>query len=189
MNVNAFMRNSTIRINGTGNTVEIHGELYNYQVLIEGNNNSIFVGEKSILLGGTMSEIDDGNEIIIGDCVGIQKGTRIISMEGKKICIGSHCEISYDIEFRNSDAHSLFAEKERSYIRTNPAKDIIIGDNVWIAQQTLILKGTNIGNGCVIGAKSLVHKLQAEPNCLITGSPAKVVRSGIKWIPERRSEL
>ena len=50
---------------------------------------------------------------------------------------------------------------------------IIVGDNVWIAWDVLILPGVTIGNDVVIGAGSLV-KRNISSNSLAIGNPAKV---------------
>ena len=52
---------------------------------------------------------------------------------------------------------------------------IEIGNKVWIGESVIILKGVRIGNGCVIGAGSIV-KHDIPENCIALGSPAKVVK-------------
>lgn len=42
------------------------------------------------------------------------------------------------------------------------------------------MKHVDIGNGCAIGTGSLVDK-KFKSNCLIAGSPAKIVRDSIVW--------
>lgn len=65
--------------------------------------------------------------------------------------------------------------------RINVPKPISIGANVWVGEHTSIMKGSVIPAGCVVGAKSLVTKVFDEPNCVIAGNPAKVVRRHISW--------
>ncbi|MEE3607520.1 sugar O-acetyltransferase [Avibacterium paragallinarum] len=55
------------------------------------------------------------------------------------------------------------------------ALPIIIGNNVWIGGNTVILGGVTIGDNSVIGAGSLVNK-NIPANSLAMGSPAKVIR-------------
>ncbi|MFQ1013882.1 sugar O-acetyltransferase [Avibacterium paragallinarum] len=55
------------------------------------------------------------------------------------------------------------------------ALPIIIGNNVWIGGNTIILGGVTIGDNSVIGAGSLVNK-NIPANSLAIGSPAKVIR-------------
>lgn len=51
---------------------------------------------------------------------------------------------------------------------------VIIGDNVFIGFQSLILSGVRVGNNVIIGAGSIVTKDVPE-NCIVSGNPAKVI--------------
>ncbi len=53
---------------------------------------------------------------------------------------------------------------------------VVIGNNVWIGDKATILSGVSIGDGCIIGANSVVtHSI--PPYSLAVGSPAKVIKS------------
>lgn len=52
---------------------------------------------------------------------------------------------------------------------------ITVGSKVWIGGKAIVLAGTNIGDGCVIGAGSVVTK-DIAPYSLAVGNPAKVIR-------------
>lgn len=52
--------------------------------------------------------------------------------------------------------------------------DITIGDNVWLADNVIVLAGVTIGDNCVVGAHSLVrHDLPSNSVC--AGNPARVL--------------
>lgn len=54
-------------------------------------------------------------------------------------------------------------------------KPIIIGNNVWLCANVIVLPGVTIGDNCVIGAGSVVlHDVPA--NCFAAGNPARVIR-------------
>ncbi len=55
------------------------------------------------------------------------------------------------------------------------AKPIVIGDNVWVGGNVVILGGVTIGDNVVIGAGSVVTK-DIPPNSLAVGNPCKVLR-------------
>lgn len=59
--------------------------------------------------------------------------------------------------------------------KTVIAKEVTIGDNVWIASRAIILGGVTIGNNSVIGAGSVVTK-DIPPNCFAAGNPARVIK-------------
>lgn len=51
----------------------------------------------------------------------------------------------------------------------------IIGNDVWIGAQAIIMKGISIGNGAIIGAGSVVTK-DIPPYAIAVGNPAKVIK-------------
>ena len=54
-------------------------------------------------------------------------------------------------------------------------KDVVIGNDVWIAHGSTILSGVHIGNGSVIGANAVVTK-DVEPYSIVGGNPAKLIK-------------
>lgn len=89
-----------------------------------------------------------------------------------KITIGDNCVIASGVNIIDSNGHQLIS-KNRTIDRDEP-KPIAIGNNVWIGMNVIILKGTIIGNNCVVAAGSVV-KGNFSDNSIIQGNPAKVV--------------
>jgi chloramphenicol O-acetyltransferase type B len=56
-----------------------------------------------------------------------------------------------------------------------PAGDTVIGNDVWIGSEAIIMPGVTIGHGAVIGARALVTK-NVEPYTIVGGNPAKPIR-------------
>lgn len=88
----------------------------------------------------------------------------------------------------------VFKHNNRSYLRfasfynedgerINNPKDVVIGDHVWIAPNSVVMKGAVIGNGSIVGSHSMINKV-IPANCLVVGMPGKVVKEGIKWTRE-----
>lgn len=184
--ITQWIRHTKITIHGNNNKIVINGIVNNCGFAIEGDNCQISIGEGCILMESIFGAHDNGSIISIGKNVGMQRNSRIVSMEGKTIQIGDDCMFSYDLEIRNSDGHSIFKQDDSGQIyRSNNAQDIIIGDKIWIAQQVLILKDVVVGDGSVIGVKSLLHKVRCENNSLIVGNPAKRVGAVSSWSDKR----
>jgi acetyltransferase-like isoleucine patch superfamily enzyme len=169
-----------MEIKGTNNQVVIGSgtNIYNLQIVIYGNNNTLIIGENCVV-GGLLEMFGNGNEITIGTQT-LAPHTRLIAHGGKYIRIGEKCLIAGSTDIRTTDSHSILnAEGER----INPDESIEIGDRVWIAREVMILKGTVIGSDSVIGARSVVTK-KVPSNVVAVGIPARVVRTNISWLIE-----
>jgi len=113
-------------------------------------------------------------KIIIKDSVDLNGCS--ISCRSKLIEIGEGTMIAPNCTIMDSDFHALWPPEER---RSNPAferdKSVIIGKNVWIGSQSVILKGVKIGDNSIIGARSVVTKDVPE-NSLAVGNPARIIK-------------
>lgn len=67
------------------------------------------------------------------------------------------------------------------------AGKVVIGDNVYIGREVCILKGTQIGNNVIIGAKSLVNK-DIPSNCIAAGVPARKIMNLDEYFAKRKTE-
>lgn len=149
-------KNSKIKI---GENVRINSSLFS---------NLIGLYQRTIIVTRTCN-----SEIIIGDNVGIS-GTTIYAR--KSIKIGDNTLIGANTKIIDNDFHPIEIryrnENNKAKIRS---KEIIIGKNCFIGCNTLILKGTNLGDGCVVGAGSVVCG-EFPNDCVIAGNPAKIIR-------------
>lgn len=57
---------------------------------------------------------------------------------------------------------------------TSEEKPVTIGDDVWIGDSVILLPGTKIGNGVVIGAGAVVRG-EIPDFAIVTGNPAQIV--------------
>ena len=53
--------------------------------------------------------------------------------------------------------------------------DIVIGNDVWIGYEALIMAGVHIGNGAIIGSRAVVTK-DVPPYTIVGGVPARLIR-------------
>ena len=64
--------------------------------------------------------------------------------------------------------------------------DIVIGNDVWIGYDAIIMAGVTIGDGAIIGTRAVVTK-DVEPYSIVGGVPAKEIRK--RFTPEEITRL
>lgn len=145
----------------------------------------------------TLINISDSGQIIIKDDVHIGQGA-ILNVKqnavlylGKnfaisgttsiicnnRIVFGDDVQLSWNSLIADGDAHEIYSE---SGGLINPKGEIIIGNKVWIAANTTVLKGSVIQDNTVVASNSLVNRNIVEGSCIIGGCPAKVLKK-IGW--------
>jgi len=147
-----------------------------------GRNNRIVIHKNARLNDITFWTEDDNNLIEIGCGSSMEGQSQLAACEGTSIIIGDDCMFSHQVNLSTTDSHSI---EDLEGNRINQAKDIQIGNHVWIGQKTLVLKGSSVADNCIVGAYSLVNKKLTETNSIYAGHPAHKVKEGINWNRER----
>lgn len=150
---------------------------------IIGHNNTIHIGANCTIGTGCSFWMEGDNiEVVIGDGCTFTRRVHLNAQEhSRKILIGKDCMFSNHITVRTSDSHPIYSMYDNE--RINPARDVIIGSHVWIAPDTKVMKGANIGSGCIIGSNTMVNK-EIPCNSLAVGMPAKIVKTKVRWTRE-----
>lgn len=134
----------------------------------------VFKGEAHIGHGAILSCV--GGVMTVGDNFAVSGSTSFVCY--KEITIGHDVQFAWESLVMDSDAHKIYGQ-DGKYM--NEDKPVIIGDKVWLACKNTILKGTIIGNNCVVGACSLLNRDYTADNVIIAGSPARVVKNISGW--------
>lgn len=110
---------------------------------------------------------------------------------GDKLIIGKFCAIARDVKFIMNGANhkisgistypfQIFGNgwaKVMPDMKDLPYKgDTVIGNDVWIGFDSLIMPGVNIGNGTIISSRSVVVS-DVEPYTIVGGNPARQIRA------------
>ena len=109
----------------------------------------------------------------------------------EKLIIGKFCSIACGTKFLfNCANHTLKSlstytfplfyeewELEKSNITTawDNKGNIVIGNDVWIGYEAVIMAGVHIGDGAIIAARAVVTK-DVPPYTIVGGTPAKEIR-------------
>ena len=108
---------------------------------------------------------------------------------GDKLIIGKFCQIAAGVEFvMNGANHQMNAattypfytmegwEMPPPTVDALPFKgDTVIGNDVWIGQNAVILPGVHIGDGAIVGANSVVGS-DVAPYSIVAGNPMRLIR-------------
>lgn len=127
--------------------------------------NLIGVNRKCIL-----STHSKNASLILGTNCGLS-GTVIGCKE--KILIGNNVLFGANTLITDFDWHGIQPDQRRN--TTGDAKEIIIGNNVFIGYGSVVLKGVTIGDNSVIGANSVVTK-NIPANVIAGGNPCRVIK-------------
>lgn len=124
-------------------------------------------------------EGDTSKKLIIGKNCKLGDNVHIVANE--KVIIGDNCLMASKI-FISDTNHGDYSKAATGSSPDIPPdgrplcmKPVSIGNNVWIGENVCILLGVSIGNGCIIGANSVVSK-DISGNCIAAGSPARIIK-------------
>jgi len=118
---------------------------------------------------GVWGRDQDSGRIVVGDYVLISPGTRISASD--EITIGNSVMIANGVYVTDSDWHGMY---DRT-LRDERVTPVHIGDNVWLGDHCVVLKGVTIGENSVVAANAVVTR-DVPSNVIVAGSPAKVVK-------------
>lgn len=111
--------------------------------------------------------------IKIGNNVGIS-GATIYAR--KSIEIGDNTCIGGNVKILDNDFHPIEIEARRQDIKEKiGTKPVVIGKDCFIGCNSIILKGTELGDGCVVGAGAVVSG-RFKAGSVIAGNPAKIIK-------------
>ena len=112
---------------------------------------------------------DAQGHIDIGDYCLLCPGVRLDS--ASSIRIGSNTMLASSVYITDADWHDIY-DRARPIGRSAP---VVLDDNVWIGDGTIVCKGVTVGANSVIGAGSVVAA-DIPANVIAAGNPARVIR-------------
>lgn len=146
---------------------------------------SISIGEGSVLCSRTTQTALGVNHPVViraikpGAVLSIGSKVRMSGVTicaATKIIIGDRCVIGANATIVDTDFHSMdpLVRSSLNDFADAVSKPVIIGNDVFIGGNSIILKGVTVGNGAVIGSNSVVTK-NVPAGIIVAGNPAKPV--------------
>ncbi len=124
--------------------------------MIRSGKGTYFAGDPSLLWA-------DGSEFIVGKFCSIGNGL-VVYLGGNHPVDGISA-----FPFEEMFLHIPIEWKDHS------KGNVVIGNDVWIGAHVILMSGCSIGNGCVIGAHSVMRK-SIPPYSIAYGNPCRVIR-------------
>lgn len=149
-----------------------------------------------------LKNIVKGENIIVGDYtyyddshdpMGWERNNVLFTYQffGEKLIIGRYCCLAEGSTFIMGAANhrlssvttypfsvvgGLLRELSTPHIDELPHKgDTVVGNDVWLGLDAVVMPGVRLGDGCIVAAKSVVTK-SFEPYSIIGGNPARLIR-------------
>ena len=160
-----LLKGIPVIISQKGSTIEIGN---NVTIKSSFLSNLIGLYQRTIIVART-----NNSKIKIGNNVGMS-GVTIYARNS--IEIGDNTLIGGNTKILDNDFHPLEINDRNNDIKEKiKSKPIKIGKNCFIGCNAIILKGTTLGDGCIVGAGSVVSGT-FDANSVIVGNPGKVVK-------------
>lgn len=191
-----------MRFDDSGNNIEVK-TIPNISVRFKGKNSLIMIHE-SVNINFASFEIGEGgfvfidkgfmvrqklyvnlgnikNTLYIGRFSNVGDATIYAGDEPySEVVIGSNFLSAYNLKLRAADGHTIY-ESDTGKVINATKFGIHIGKHVWCGMSVTVIKDVVIPHDCVVGACALVCKKQFNPHTIISGVPAKEIRSNISW--------
>jgi acetyltransferase-like isoleucine patch superfamily enzyme len=147
------------------------------------------IGEGASTYLGTMFDVGSRGRVTLGRYA-LVHGARIICDE--RVEIGDYALISWNVVLMDTYRLPIDPISRRQHLEQAPqrqprflgpdgsdagvmCKPVRIGRNVWIGFDSCVLPGVTVGEGSIVGAKSVVLT-DVEPYTVVAGNPARVIR-------------
>ena len=126
-------------------------------------------------------KIGDKGRIVLGDRVAVRRNSELSVAEYGELTVGNRCFFNNNVHIACHEKITIgdgtrFGPGAKAFDHDYDYKDfqsgkhitspIIIGNNVWIGANAVLLRGTQLGDGCVVAAGCVVKGIY-PPNSLI----------------------
>ena len=132
--------------------------------------NGAKVGRRVVFYPGVW--ITPGRNLVLGDDVDVALDVQIETSGG--VTVGDRTLIGYGTKILSRN-HKIPANHGTIFGAGHSTGEVIIGQDVWLGANVIVLPGRTIGEGAVVGAGSVVTK-DVAPFTIVAGNPAKLIK-------------
>lgn len=148
-------------------------------LLVGGDRATVFLGSSCVLTAGELY-CGGASTIVLHGPLVATRGAVVDARNGGSIVAGADQLWAADVYVATDDMHRL--ERRSTGERLNPfGADIRIGPHVWLGRDAVVTGHAEIGEGSVVGMRSLVRGQKVPSFSVVAGWPARVVREDVTW--------
>ncbi len=195
-----LQKNKIYLRSGNGNLRRIYCAPKGLKISFKGENSTIILSEKSryrnseiqvhsncsVDIGKTTTlgfkdawiYLYDDSNLSIGEDFNIEGG-RLLVGQDSSLTIGNDCMFANGISIFTYDVHNIVDNVSKNVL--NKPRDVVIGNHVWLARNVAVMKGAVVPDESIVAYGAVVTSQFDEPNVILAGTPAKVIKHGINW--------
>lgn len=163
-----------------GSLIVIASDARNLVSLLAGGEGAtIFLGPETELTAGEIY-CGAGSSVIINGHTTATRCAMIDARNGGSVVAQADQLWGGNAYIATDDMHRL--EDLATGARINPfGAHIRLGRHVWIGRDAIVTGHVDIGEGCVVGARSLVRGQKIPAHTAVAGTPARIIRENVTW--------
>lgn len=148
-------------------------------LLVGGDGATIYIGERTSMVYGEVYCGAGSAVVLTGGFVATSRA-QIDARNGGSVIAGRDQLWAANVYVATDDMHRL--EDAETGRRINPyGAHIRLGEHVWLGRDVILTGHVEIGDGAVVGMRSLVRNQKVEPATAVAGTPARLIREGVRW--------
>ncbi|AWB91322.1 acyltransferase [Aeromicrobium chenweiae] len=148
-------------------------------LLVGGDGATVFIGRGCALTAGELYCGADSQIVLHGPLVATRSAI-VDARNGGSVVAEPDQLWAADVYIATDDMHRL--EDRRTGERINPyGAHIRLGPHVWLCRDAVVTGHVEIGEGAVVGMRSMVRGQKVPPHTVAAGSPARIVREDVTW--------
>jgi acetyltransferase-like isoleucine patch superfamily enzyme len=151
-------------------------------LLVGGDEATVFVGPRTELTAGDVY-CGPGSAVVLNGDVVATRCAVIDARNGGAVIAERDQLWAANVYVATDDMHRL--EDVVTGERLNPyGATIRLGRHVWLGRDAVLTGHVEVGEGAVVGARSLVRGQKVPAGTAVAGTPARVIREGVTWRDE-----
>lgn len=151
-------------------------------LLVGGEGATVFLGPDTELTAGSVYCGQQSTVVLNGGVIATRCAV-IDARNGGTVVAGQDQLWAADVYVATDDMHAL-VDLETG-VRLNPyGGHVRLGSHVWLGRDVVITGDVDIGDGAVVGLRTLVRGQKVAANTAVAGTPARVIREGVTWREE-----